>query len=242
MLIREKKPFIRGSLMLISFFVMLCVIFMPLFPTEDGRHLTGLQYSDNVFNQLSKGSSYFIPQVKEQVKSVMGSQVTLNVKLKKEALAPVAESVLRTVGAEDVSIEGANVRFKADLGKILASVTEDSDALYHNNGDAVSAKYGQEKPLTVAQAWWHTLSPAMKELQKQRLLHEAEVVDQVLRRAVEPGSNFYGIMPIKVSEHILLLIGLLSFYLIYTLWYGFGIFEIFEGIGLAMSKSKTKKE
>ena len=242
MLIREKKPFIKGSIMLASFLGMLLVLFMPIFPGDEGKHLTGLEYSDNVFNQLSKGSSYFIPQVQERVKSVTGSRVTLAVKLKKEALAPVAQAILKKAGAEQVEVEGANVRFSGDLGKILASVTEDSDALYHNKGDVVANKYSGEQPLKVAQAWWHALSPSLKELQKQHLLREAEVVDQVLRRAVEPGSNFYGIAPIKVSDHIFLLFGLLAFYLIYTLWYGFGIFEVFEGMGLAMSKSKNKKE
>ena len=61
MLIREKAPFLRGTLMLLSFLVLLCVLFMPVFRDENGKKLTGLQYSDNVFNQLSKGSSYFIP-------------------------------------------------------------------------------------------------------------------------------------------------------------------------------------
>jgi hypothetical protein len=86
------------------------------------------------------------------------------------------------------------------------------------------------------------LSPSIKELQKQRLIAEAQVVDQVLRRAVEPGNNFYSVEPVKVSDHIWLMSGMLIFYVIYTLWYGFAIFELFEGVGLAMTKSKVKQE
>lgn len=238
MLIREKAPFLRGTLMLATFLVLLSVIFMPIFHDENGKKLTGLEYADNVFNQLSKGSSYFIPAVRKNVQSVMGRLVSVSVTLKKEALAPVAVTVLRTAGAQEVSAEGATVRFTADLGKILASATDDGDALYHNKGDDVAKKYNGEAPLKAAAAWWYTLSPTLKELQKQRLLREAAVVDQVLRRAVEPGNNFYSIEPVKVSDHVLLLGGLLLFYLAYTLWYGFGIFELFEGVGLAMSKSK----
>ena len=48
--------------------------------------------------------------------------------------------------------------------------------------------------------------------------------------------------PAKVSEHVWLMSGMLLFYVLYTLWYGFSIFELFEGIGLAMTKSKVKQE
>lgn len=132
--------------------------------------------------------------------------------------------------------------FKASLGLILTSATDDADALYHNNADAVSQKYGGEPALKVAAAWWYLLSPSIKELQKQRLFGEAQVVDHVLRRAVEPGNNFYSVAPAKVSEHVWLMSGMLIFYVLYTLWYGFSIFELFEGIGLAMTKSKVKQE
>ena len=138
--------------------------------------------------------------------------------------------------------DGGKVSFKGDLGLILTSATDDADALYHNNADAVSQKYGGEPALKVAAAWWYLLSPSIKELQKQRLFGEAQVVDHVLRRAVEPGNNFYSVVPAKVSEHVWLMSGMLIFYVLYTLWYGFSIFELFEGIGLAMTKSKVKQE
>ncbi|MBQ7585298.1 MAG: hypothetical protein IJU40_03515 [Desulfovibrionaceae bacterium] len=238
MLVREKGPFTKGMLMLLSFFVLLFIIFLPIFPDENGKGLTGLQYSDNVFNQLSKGSSYFIPAVRQKVEAIGDKNVTISVTLKKEELVQLAVKVLVVAGAENVKAEGKTLSFSGNLRKILLSATEDGDALYHNNGETVSKKYEGEHPLKAASAWWYTLSPAMKELQKQHLLREAEVVDQVIRRAVEPGNNFYSIQPVKVSDHVMLLVGLLLFYLVYTLWYGFGIFELFEGLGLAMSKGK----
>ena len=227
MLIHEKAPFIRGSLLLISFLVLFGVLLTPIMRDENGNHMTGLQYADNVFNELSKGSSYFIPGVRES--------------LKKAALAPLAVALLQKSGVEAVA-DGGKVSFKGDLGMILTSATDDADALYHNNADAVTRKYDGEPALKVAAAWWYLLSPSIKELQKQRLFGEAQVVDQVLRRAVEPGNNFYSVTPAKVSEHVWLMSGMLLFYVLYTLWYGFSIFELFEGIGLAMTKSKVKQE
>ena len=70
MLIHEKGPFVRGSVLLISFLVLFCVLLTPVMRDEKGNHLTGLQYADNVFNELSKGSSYFIPSVREHVKTL----------------------------------------------------------------------------------------------------------------------------------------------------------------------------
>ena len=87
MLIHEKGPFIRGSLLLISFLVLFAVLLTPIMRDENGNHMTGLQYADNVFNELSKGSSYFIPGVRESVKSVDGKMVQMTVTMKKAALA-----------------------------------------------------------------------------------------------------------------------------------------------------------
>ena len=96
--------------------------------------------------------------------------------------------------------------------------------------------------LKAARAVWYALSPSIKALQKQSLVGEAKAVDQVLRRAVEPGNNYYSVEPVKVKDHIVLLAAMLIFYILYTLWYGFSIFELFEGLGLAMTKSKAKAE
>jgi len=61
MLIRNSKMFNLGGLLALSFLGVLLLIFSPVF---DGKN--GLVYSDDLFNKLSKGSSYFIPKVKDQ--------------------------------------------------------------------------------------------------------------------------------------------------------------------------------
>ncbi len=226
---------------LVEMEVLFAVLLMPVMRDESGNHLTGLQYADNVFNELSKGSSYFIPGVRESVRKVDGKQVQTTVTLKKADLAPLAVALLQKAGVDAVA-DGGKVSFKGDLGLILTSATDDADALYHNDADGVTKKYDGQPALKVAAAWWYLLSPSIKELQKQHMISEAQVVDQVLRRAVEPGNNFYSVIPAKVSEHVWLMSGMLIFYVLYTLWYGFSIFELFEGLGLAMTKSKVKQE
>ena len=232
MLIHEKGPLVRGSILLISFLVLFCVLLTPIMRDEKGNHLTGLQYADNVFNELSKGSSYFIPSVREHVKTVEKVNVKVTVTMKKAELAETAVQVLTKAGMT-ASADGAKVSYEGNLAAMLNAATTDADSLYHNDAATVSARYDGTHALKAAAAWWYVLSPSIKELQKQRLIAEAQVVDQVLRRAVEP---------VKVSDHIWLMSGMLIFYVIYTLWYGFAIFELFEGVGLAMTKSKVKQE
>ena len=241
MIIHEKKAFVRGSLMILTFLLVFCAILSPIFHDEHGKPLTGLQFADNVFNELSKGSSNFIPTVREQVKTVQGKNIEVTVKLKKADKAPLAVAVLQKAGIE-AKADGGQITYKGDLATLLTSAVDDSEQLYNNNEKAVSDKYAGAKALDVSSAWWYVLSPSIKELQKKGMIGEAKVLDQVIRRAIEPGHNFFGVEPVHVKDHILLLTCMLVFYIIYTLWYGFSIFELFEGIGLAMTKSKVKQE
>lgn len=237
-IIRNKKPFLKGAALLASFVVLFYFLLTPVMRGEGGRPLTGLEYADEVFNELSKGSSYFIPQVREEIAPLMGSQVTLRVKLQKPALAPLAQSLLARAGASPVKEDGATIAFTGDLGRILGAAADDADLLYHNDGAAVSDNNDGAPAHEVAQAWWYLLKPCIQELQKQQRVADAKVVDQVLARALEPGNNFYGIEPADMSANVLLVCGLLAFYVLYTLWYGFGIYEIFEGLGLVAQGHK----
>ncbi|MDE7064211.1 MAG: hypothetical protein K2O70_01915 [Desulfovibrionaceae bacterium] len=240
MLIHHKPSFIRGILLLGSFLVLFAIILSPVFKDENGKSTTGLHYADSLFNSLSKGSSYFIPTVRRQVEALNGKEIAVTVTLKKADRVALAVEALKLAGAE-AAADGDKITYRGDLGKILGAAVNVGDYLYHNNAEAVRKEYNAPA-LAVSAAWWHVLTPSIKELQKQRLIAEAGVVDQVIRRAIEPGNNFYSVPPSKVSDHLLIMSALLIFYVIYTLWYGFAIFELFDGIGLTMTKSKMKQE
>lgn len=241
MLIRNKKSFTKGLLLLISFIALFVVILMPIFKLESGKSVTGLDYADDLFNRLSKGSSYFIPAVEERVKALAGTEVSYTVTIKKADLIPLIVEILQKTGAE-ASATDNKVSVKGDLGTILMSAVYTSDKMYFNDGAAVSKEYSNVSPLAVTTAWWQFLNPSIKELQKQGKIGDASVVDAVLRRAVETGHNFYTVEATKVSQNILIMTSLLVFYVLYTMWYGFAIFELFDGIGLTMKKSKIKQE
>jgi len=242
MLIVNKKLFMRGFLLFVTFACVFASLFMPIW----GKGENGLNTADDLFNRLSKGSSYFIPGVQKQLSKVDGKTVTLTVKLKEAdaKLAPLAVENLKKAGAE-ASANGNAITYTADLGKVLAAALLDADDMFNDRGQAVLDRYGvsnkgAEKEIT--KAWWVVLDPSIKELQKQKLIEEAKLVGQVNKRGLEPGYNFYGIPNEKVIDNVVPLAGLLIFYVVYTMWYGYAIFDMFAGIGLAMSKPKVKKE
>ncbi len=81
-----------------------------------------------------------------------------------------------------------------------------------------------------------------KGFKKDKNVELAKVVSDVVKKAIEPGYNFYKIEGEKVVDHAGMLSGLLIFYVAYTMWWGYAIFYLFEGIGLTMKKSKIRKE
>ena len=50
------------------------------------------------------------------------------------------------------------------------------------------------------------------------------------------------VRPAFVVDKAGIMTGLLVFYVAYTMWWGFAIFFMFDGIGLTMKKAKVKKE
>ena len=159
---------------------------------------------------------------------------------KAEAIPAIIEQV-KAAGAEAVPVEGG-LSLKGDLKKLLSAMVLDSQSIYNNKADEVAARHGGRKGTDVLKTW-HVLAKEMvKPLQKEGMVAEANVVYTVQTKGVELGFNFYGIKAVKVSDNIPLVAGVLIFYVIYTMWYGFAIFELFEGMGLSMKKSAAKQE
>lgn len=235
-MLHNKKKFTQGLLLLISFAVIMVVIFMPIFPGG----VNGLDFSDDLFNKLSKGSSNFIPQVMEQIKSVEGQPLSVDVKFKDPSVIPAAAAVLAKAGAQVAEKDGG-LAVSGDLAAILTRAARDSQFMYDNDGAKVREFYGMDAKEAM-KAFWTALSGMIKPLQKADKTAQASVIDVVMRKAIEPGYNYYGIPAENIMDKIPTAAGLLIFYVIYTMWYGYAIFDMFAGVGLSMSKSKIKKE
>ncbi len=244
MIVRNKKTFGMGAVFAISFLAVLFMIFSPVFGGKNG-----LQFADSSFNRLSKGSSYFIPKVAKSNEQFMGRMFSTSIKVDKpedkpgdaEKRASNISKVFTTAGAK-VEVNAATVKIEGDLGKVLASALQDSDDMFKNNGEKIKARYATDDEKKMFRQWHNSLAKIMKEFQKEKKIEEAKIVSDVMKKAVEPAYNFYKIEGQKVVDHAGMMSGLLVFYVAYTMWWGYAIFYLFDGLGLSMKKARVKKE
>jgi len=211
-----------------------------------------LEYADELFNKLAKGSCYQIPKLKKEVEKYKGVVLDVVIDAKKPTDKPGdaekrAERIAKvfTINGAKAKVQGSNVHITGDFGAIMAAALEDSDQMYHNNGDYIKKKYGVEEDEMMKQMFrqWHNAFTAIhKQFVLQKKAEEASFIKKVMTAAIEPAYNFYGIEAVKIKEKAGLAAGLLVFYVLYTILYGFGVLYLFEGLGLSAKKPKVKKE
>ncbi len=236
MLIRHQKTMNIGLLLGITFFGILALIFSPVF----GGGKNGLEYSDELFNKLAKGSSYFFPKLTGDLKGVEKQELAVSVKMENAGQAARAAKIFAR-GAPDTTSQGVQLLIKGNLAKLLGAVLEDSNSMYFDKGDEIREKYGMDEK-EVMTTWWAALNRAVKELQKSRKTEQSNIILEVMKKGVEPAYNFYKIDPQSIGEKAFTATGLLVFYVLYTLLWGFAIFNLFDGLGLSMKKARVKQE
>jgi len=235
-MITNKKTFTLGMVMLISFAFVFALIMSPIF--GEGRN--GLVYADDMFNSLSKGSAYFIDQEVAKTEKYAGTGIDVTLAAADETQAQVWATLYTAAGA-DVNIAGTKVAVRGDLGNIMNTVLADADAMYYNNGTALTDKYSIEgKEATYA--WYNSFKAMDEALKNQKLFAESAAINNIMKKAVEPAYNYYGIEIKKVADYKGIVFFLMAFYLVYTLWYGFAIYYICDGVGISMTKAAKKVE
>ena len=235
MLIQDKKRFVLGMVLAISFLLLLLVIMSPIF---DGKN--GLQYADDIFNKLSKGSSYFIPEVTKEAEKFMDKQISVTIKYENPEDAQRTAQLLTLSEVRTEQQEGT-LKVEGNLGKIMATGIRDSNFIYYNDGEKLKSAYGYDEK-QVMKDWWHVFDKMSKEFKKTKVFDNATILSDVNKKVVEAAFNFYQIEPVKVSENFGTLSGLLIFYVLYTLWWGFALMYLVEGMGLTMKKKGARKE
>ncbi|MFH1242421.1 MAG: hypothetical protein V1689_08675 [Pseudomonadota bacterium] len=226
-MIENKKKFSGGVGLMIGFVIILILFFSPIF---EGKN--GLDYLDDLYNSISKGSADYIQKVKEESEPFKGSPANVSLDMKSEKQAQQTALLFKKSGAT-VDVSGLKLKVSGDLGNILENCLADSDAMYRNDGPAVSTKYGYEEKRALFN-WWQALNEMEKDLKRQKKFKEAEVVSVVLKKAVETAYNYYGIAPQGIGDRWGVVLFSLIFYVLYTVWYGFAIMYLFEGWGLKL--------
>ena len=224
----QPKKLIGGMVLMAVFVVVFIAIFMPIY----GNGQNGLNYLDNLYNTISKGSAYYIPKVQKESEQYLGRPVELKLTMKDARQAEQAALLFRAGGGE-ATVEGPKVLVKGGIGKILQNCLADADDMFHNRGEKVAGKYGYPERL-VLYTWHQSLTAMIKDLNEQKKFPEAKFAGTVQTRAVECAYNYYGIEPQNIGDKWGIVVFSLLFYVVYTLWYGFAIMYMFEGAGMRL--------
>ena len=232
MIIKNRRSFIKGMLMAAVFVVVLVVMFMPVFKSGNA-----FRAADKLFNTISKGSTYYIPMLRENAKAHVKETFNGTIKVAKEHTEDVRK-VLSTAGAQ-VSRAGDGLMLEASMGTLYEAVLRDSDDMFANRGKALSDRYGIPEK-RVLFAWWSCFRAIAKAMDAAKRFSESKYIAELTSRGIEVGYNYYGVTPEKAADRWLILTSALIFYVIYTLWWGFAVYFLFEGFGLQLTAGHKK--
>ena len=234
MLIKNKKSFVKGLLMSLIFFAILTAMFMPLYEGENA-----FRASDKLFNTISKGSTYYIPMLQELVAPHKDKSLDA-VALKLDDKARESVKTVFTKAGARVSSDSAGLTVTVSLKTLFDAALTDADDMFHNKGDEVASRYGIEEK-TVLLAWWNGLRSVERSLKNEKRFTEAKAVAEVLDRGVAVGYNYYRVDPQNAADRWAILTFALVFYVFYTLWWGFAVYYLFEGLGLQLTAGRKKE-
>jgi hypothetical protein len=226
-MLANKKEFMTGFFMMVAFLIVLFVMFMPVF----GGH-NALNYFDSLYNSISKGSAYYVPDLKKKVEKLPAKSITVTLNMKDEAEAKTVGNLLMKSGAM-VNVTGAQLKVSGEMNAIMKNALEDADSLFHNRGETLKTRYQMDERLA-GYGWWVGLKAIIKDLNRQRLFAEAKQLAELNKKAVECAYNYYGIEPQNIGDQWFIVFFSLAFYVIYTIWYGYSILFMFEGWGLKL--------
>jgi len=234
MIVKKKKQFVWGLALGASFAVILVLMFSPIFHGENS-----LQAADRLFNSIAKGSTYYFPGLFEKNKHFKDTKFEATLKLADEDMARKAAKLLAEAGI-GTAVDSAEVKASGYMDQMVQAALEDSEAMFHNQEEAIAAKYGYPGK-EVLYVWWSTFRSLGKEFTKHKMFVEASFLADVVKKGVEVGYNFYGISPQTASSRAGILSFSLIFYVVYTLWWGYAILFLFEGMGMQMKKGAKKE-
>lgn len=226
-MIANKKEFNMGLGLFAGFWVVFYVLMSPVFA---GKNL--LDYMDNLYNTISKKSSYYIPKVAKGMESYKGQQVSFSIKVKGKEQTTRLTKMFQAGGAT-ATPDGDKLKVSGDLGAIIANILADSEAMFNNEGKAIASKYGSNEK-AVLYDWWNAVSDAEKEMNKASKFKEGKILHDTLTKAIEPAYNYYGIPAVPIKDKWGTVVISLAGYVFYTLWFGFSILFMFEGWGLKL--------
>lgn len=221
-LIVNSKKFYLGVTGLIAFFIVLVIGFTP-----NNLGKSTIMWADDTFNSLTKGSA--TSRLEKTAKEAEEMKnINLNVTLKGKNISEF--ETLLTKNEIPLNIVNGNAELAVNYSKISEKAIVDAKQYFDNKPDNIKAKYNME-PQKVIYLW----NEIFKAINKTYISTDGKIANFAMEfneNILEPAYNFRGINPENIADTWLILTVLLVFYVIYTMWYGFAIMYMFEGIGI----------
>jgi len=213
-----------GAILMVTFVAVMVAIFMPLFNGENA-----LNYLDNLYNSISKASANYFPKVHHLVEEHQGEAVAVTLKMETPVDAETAATLLEGP-AETVTVSGTEVSVSGQLETLLNACLTDAEAMYENQGAVIAERYGMHEKIAL-HGWWKVLGAMEKDFNRQKQFAAAKLADTVKKKTVECAYNYYGIALQSIKERWGIVLFSLVFYVVYTIWYGYAVMFLFEGMG-----------
>jgi hypothetical protein len=239
MLVYDKKHFTMGIILSLIFFGVLAYMFTPSFTGAHGEKVNAFHASDNLFNSIAKGSTNYFHRLREENKTYAGHAINLNLEMGTADLAGKSALILNKSGIA-ATVDTTVVKISGDLATLLNQAIDDSESMFNNKNDLLEDKYSMSGRMAIF-VWWKTCVAMDIALKQAKDFKAAKFTTEVVKRGIEVGYNFYGVVPQSSTSRAGVLTFALVFYVVYTLLWGFAIFYFFEGFGLQMSSGKKKE-
>ncbi len=222
-----RKELYMGITLLIGFCVVLVGLFSPIINGQNP-----INYFDNLYNSISKGSVYYIPEMMSENEQIENKPIIASIGFLTNSQADSMLQVYQEAGIK-AEKQQESIQISTSLSTLLGIMLRDSDAMFKNDGQQLKATYGMDEK-EVLYVWWLTLKDVKKELNSANRFEEAKFANAVHTKAVECAFNYYEIEPYNIMDEAWFVIASLVFYVIYTLWFGYSIMYIFTGLGLKL--------
>lgn len=231
---RKKLGFGIAGLALSAVFLIACVL-----PGSNGE--SALSKVDNFFNQLSKSSANFLDDAANEARHYEGKLISVRIQPGSSSSTDDLIRVLRVNGLEHRVLKNDLLEVRGDLGQMSRAAIADARLAFRNDRQSLERRYSLSdyKPII---CWWNIFSSIESELARRGSARQARFAKLIVTKVLEPAYNFRGIEARSISQNAMPAVLLLVTYILFTLFYGFSIFLIFEGLGITTPNARVSAD
>ena len=206
-----------------------------------GEHKNAMAWADNFFNQLAKHSAFYIVEGQKKAAMFAGQEVNYGMAPREFADKDKLAKLFDVHGFAIESLPDKRIRVKGDLGALAQAALQEADLFYRNDTAPIEAEYGF-KATEAIYCWWLVFDGLTRRYTQDGMGAEADFTKFMTAMVLEPAYNFRGVEAKSIGDSVMPVVFLLLAYVVFTVWYGFSILLIFEGLGITMHGGGKKAE